>query len=105
MQSTENLIGRFVTYIIDPAILLIFSAGFLVFMWGMVQFLINVDNATKREEGKQHMIWGVIGMLIMISVYGILALLDNTFQLGALNGNIDTSRIDNVTAPINFGGQ
>ena len=105
MQSTQNLIGRFVTYIIDPAILLIFSAGFLMFMWGMVQFLINVENSSKREEGKQHMIWGVVGMLIMISVYGILSLLDNTFQLGALNGNIDTSRINNITAPINFGGQ
>lgn len=103
--STENLIDRFVTYIIDPAILLVFAAGFFMFIWGLVQFLINVENSSKREEGKMHMLWGMVGMLIMISVYGILALLDNTFQLGALQGNIDTSRINNVTAPINFGGQ
>ena len=100
MAATENLIGRFVTYIIDPAILVVFSFGFLIFMWGLVQFLVNVENSSKREEGKQHMLWGIVGMLIMVSVYGIIALLDNTFQLGALNGgNFDVNRAGNVSAP------
>jgi hypothetical protein len=102
MQNAQNLLVKFNDVIIKPTILLIFSAGFLIFMWGLVQFMMNVENPTKREEGKTHMVWGLVGMLIMCGVYGILALLDNTFQLGALNGTVDMTRINNVTTPPGF---
>ena len=102
MQATSNLIERFVTYIINPAILLVFAAGFLMFMWGLVVFMANVENESKRKEGKSHMLWGIVGMFIMVSVYGIVALLDNTFQLGALQGTVDINRINNVSLPANF---
>jgi hypothetical protein len=102
MQSASNLIDRFVAYIINPAIMLIFAAGFFMFMWGLVVFMANVENESKRKEGKAHMLWGIAGMFIMVSVYGILALLDNTFQLGALQGTVDINRINNVSQPANF---
>ena len=94
--------GRFVTYVIDPAILVVFAAGFFLFIWGLVQFLWNLNSGGDNKEGKQHMIWGVVGMLIMISVYGILSLLDNTFGFGALSGQMDMSRFNDVTVPGNF---
>ena len=44
------------------------------------------------------MLWGIVGMLIMVSVYGILSLLDNTFGLGTFNGtSTDKSSSINVT--------
>jgi hypothetical protein len=101
MTAATNLIDKFTTYIIDPAILLIFSFGFLMFVWGLVQFMMNVQQGNEKSvnDGKQHMLWGIVGMLIMISVYGIIALIDNTFQLGVLQGNSNYNNINNVTAP------
>lgn len=102
MNAASNLVSKFVDYIINPAILIIFSAGFFLFLWGLVQFLWNLDEGA-QSNGKQHMLWGIVGMLIMISVYGIIGLIDNTFDLNI--SNPDISRMENVTAPANFYGQ
>ena len=102
MNAASNLVNKFVDYIINPAILIIFAAGFFLFVWGLVQFLWNLDEGA-QSDGKQHMLWGIVGMLIMISVYGIIGLIDNSFGLQI--SNPDISRINNVTAPANFTGQ
>lgn len=91
---------RIVTYIIDPALLLIFALGFLLFVYGLVEFLWKINGEGDTKEGKQHMIWGIVGMLIMISVYGILDIIDNTFGLDF--SNPDASRINSVVVPSNL---
>lgn len=91
--------NKFVTLIIDPAILVVFAAGFLLFIYGLVEFLVAINQGGDTTEGKNHMVWGIVGMLIMISVYGIIALLDNTFGLDIANP--DVSRINNI-APGTF---
>lgn len=100
----REILNNFVTYIINPAILLVFTAGFFMFVWGLVQFLMALNSGGENEEGKKHMLWGVIGMFIMASVYGILALLDNTFELGAFSGTPDMSRYENINLPQNLFG-
>lgn len=102
MNAAGNLIDRLVTYIIDPIILLVFAAGFFLFVWGLVQFLWKLDEGA-QTSGKQHMLWGIVGMLIMVSVYGIIALIDDTFDLDLANP--DMSRLNNITAPADFGGR
>ncbi|MEK9153911.1 MAG: hypothetical protein AAB798_00400 [Patescibacteria group bacterium] len=104
-MSGEQLLINFRDFIINPAILLIFTAGFFLFVWGLVQFLLNLDQGGENEDGKKHILWGIVGMFIMASVYGILALLDNTFDLGAFSGTPDMSRYENINLPQNlFGG-
>ncbi|KKW45584.1 MAG: hypothetical protein UY98_C0042G0007 [Candidatus Kaiserbacteria bacterium GW2011_GWA2_58_9] len=98
----EQLLTNFVTYIIDPAILVIFTAGFFLFVWGLVQFIVALNQGGEHEEGKQHMLWGIIGMFVMASVYGIITLLDNTFDLGAFSSTPDMSRWQDINIPYNF---
>lgn len=100
--AANDVIGRFTTYIIDPMILVLFTAGLFLFMWGLVSFLWSMKDGDMKggDTGKQHMIWGLVGMLIMISVYGIISMLDSTFGLNTFNGNINTNV--NTTVPNNF---
>ncbi|MBI4068277.1 hypothetical protein HY413_02615 [Candidatus Kaiserbacteria bacterium] len=98
-MSGAQILENFVTYIINPAILVVFTAGFFLFVWGLVQFLLNLDQEGKREEHLQHMLWGIVGMFVMASVYGILALLDNTFGLDAFSGTPDMSRWQDINLP------
>ena len=68
-----------------------------------MEFLWNLNEGGENKEGKQHMLWGIVGMLIMISVWGILDILDNTFGLDFRNP--DVSRAGNLNIPPNlFGG-
>ncbi len=102
LEGTE-LLNRFVTYIIDPAILLVFTAGFLVFVWGIFEMILAVSQGKDATDGKMHLLWGLVGMLIMVSVYGIVALIDNTFGLDPTNPDI--GRFENIQTGANFFGQ
>jgi hypothetical protein len=55
------------------------SLALVVFLWGIVVFIGNSGDETKREEGKKHMLWGVIGLFVMVVVWGIVALLTVIF--------------------------
>jgi hypothetical protein len=109
MPTPTALLDRFVTLIIDPTILLVFSAGFLLFLWGLVVFIFNLGEGGENTEGKQHMLWGIIGMLVMVGVFGIIALLNNTFKLGvgsdARSYEPDMSRLKDINSAYNFVGQ
>lgn len=100
MDTVSSIIGRFETYIVDPVLLILFAGGFFFFVYGLVEFLITMNQGGEKNEGKEHMIWGVVGMLIMVSVYGIISLLDNTFDLQI--GNPDVSRVQNVDPGMSF---
>ena len=54
------------------------SISVLVFVYGAVEFIAGADNDQKRSDGKRHLIWGVIGIFIMVSVFGILNVLVRT---------------------------
>ncbi len=75
----------YITCIINKSVIpLIFALATAVFLWGMVRFLfINVGEETKREQGKQFMIWGVIALAVMLSVWGLVGVLRSTFNLGS----------------------
>lgn len=102
MEAAQGLVNKFVDLIIDPAILLIFSFAFVVFLYGLVEFMWDLNQGGETRKGTQHMLYGIVGMLIMVSVWGIIALLDNTFGLQI--SNPDVSRLENITAPANFFG-
>lgn len=90
MLLGTDVFDNLITYILNPLILLIFSFGFLVFLWGLLEFLNNGANPSKSNEGKEHMIWGVVGMFVMVSVAGIINLIVSTFGL-TLPPNVSAS--------------
>lgn len=63
---------NFVNYTIAP---LFYILAFLVFTIGMVRFFFLEQGEEGREKGKQLMLWGIIGFVVMSSVWGIVNLL------------------------------
>ncbi len=68
------------TQIINPLITVLFAVAIVVFMFGVIEFLANTDNEEKRDTGKKHMIWGIVGLFIMASAIGIMHLIINTIS-------------------------
>ena len=81
MDALIAFVGKVVDNIINPFILLLFAVALAVFFWGMTQFILGADDETKRSAGKQHMVWGVVGLFIMVGVFGIMAVLLRTFGI------------------------
>ncbi len=79
-MSTSQIASSLTNAIINPLIALIFAAGLLVFVWGLIEFLWGLNgigDSTKKEEGKMHMLWGILGMFVMVAAFSILTLLAN----------------------------
>ena len=64
--------------IINPLIYFIFALAIFYFLYGLAKYLLNPDNEEIRKSNKQHMMWGIFGMFIMIAVFGILNLILTT---------------------------
>ncbi|MBY0473241.1 hypothetical protein K2Q00_03115 [Patescibacteria group bacterium] len=67
--------------IINPLLILLFAAGLTVFVYGVAEFFFKFNiqgDEHSKEYGKQHMLWGIVGMFVMASALGIIAVIQNT---------------------------
>lgn len=80
MNTIADFVRKIETGILNPLINLLFVLATLIFLWGIVQYVIGSQGDEKKlAQGKQLMIWGVIGMFIMASAWGIVNLLCGFF--------------------------
>lgn len=79
MSNAGNaLISNIANAIIDPVIKLAFAIAFLVFLWGVFQYVKGADNEDARTLGVRHMTWGIIGLAIMFAAKAIVNLIGAT---------------------------
>ena len=70
---------QFFTCIIQVSIIpLIVAIGVILFVYGVVKF-IGTDQPAEREQGKQFMIWGIVGLAVIFFVWGLVQILGDTF--------------------------
>lgn len=78
--------------ILNPLIFLAFGISFVYFLYSGVKFLSLDAGDTKRKETRDAMMWGIVGMVIMFSVFGIIQFVLATFGLS--RGDIPASAWD-----------
>lgn len=76
-----NFVATFNQVILFPLIALLMGVAFLVFVWGVVEYVMNAENEQGRQQGVKHITWGIIGLVVMVSAFAILALAVATFGL------------------------
>ncbi len=76
--SLDSFIGNVNRIIINPLITFLFALAVLFFLYGVFEFLMNQDNEEKKTQGKRHMIWGILGMTIMMGVFAIMNMIVRT---------------------------
>ncbi len=84
-EAAGKLIGKINKIIINPLIVLVFAIALVVFLYGLYEMLANGESEEERTKGKQHMLWGVIGMFIMVSVFTIMQLVIDTIGIDYIN--------------------
>lgn len=65
------------TYLVPGAIAL----EIILFIAGIIIYVANGDNDTKRKEGSQFMLWGLLAIFVTLSVWGLVAIIRNTLQI------------------------
>lgn len=81
----HGLLGKINEHVINPAISVLFALAFLLFVSGLLGFFKNRDSDEALQKGKQHITWGIIGMVIMVSVFGIMKFIIKTFDVKGID--------------------
>lgn len=81
VAEARSFVQTLTTVILEPFIYLLLAVAFLVFVWGVAQYVFNANSDQGRETGRRHMIYGLIGLFIMVSAWSILSIAAGTFGL------------------------
>ena len=80
-MDITTLLQSISRFILNPLIVLAFAVASLVFFWGIFQFISSETADAARDEGKRKIFWGLFGIFIMISAYGLIRLILGTFGI------------------------
>lgn len=83
LDKVNQFLGKVIEQIINPLILLLAASAFVLFLWGVFEF-IRPGNVEKREEGKRAILWGIIGLTIIFGAYGIINIALGTFNIAPI---------------------
>ncbi len=70
--------------IIKSVIPLLFTLATVGFVWGVIKYFLNPESEDERKKGKNYMLWGLIALFVMISVWGLVNVFSNTFGVKTL---------------------
>ena len=87
-NSTLKDVLCFATRLINDSVIpFIFAVATALFVWGAVKFfIINADEEAQRDQGRQFMIWGIVALAVMLSIWGLVGILTSTF--GVPDGSV-----------------
>ena len=85
MAVLNSFLLKVVTQIINPIILLLSAGAFIVFLWGVFEFVVHAGDAKNREDGRKAILWGLVGLVIIFGAYGIINVVLGTFDVGQYN--------------------
>ena len=83
--TLDSFIGNVDTLIINPLILFLFALAVVYFLYGVLEFIMNQENEEKKTAGKSHMLWGIIGIVIMMGVFVIMNMILSTLGITGIN--------------------
>lgn len=82
-KTASQLVDSIKSQIIFPVISLFFVLATVVFLWGVIEMIIGADSEDKRTQGKRHMIYGILGLFIMVAAGAIISMLCQFAGIGA----------------------
>ena len=79
VQDFQGMLCK-IAEILGAILPVLVALGVVYFVWGVVTYVIASDEEAKKT-GRNRIIYGIIGLAIIISLWGIVRILGNTFGL------------------------
>lgn len=73
--SAIVLLTEQVQNIINALLPIVVALALLFFFWNLVKFIFNAGDDEARAEGKKSMLWGILTLFIIVSIWGIIGFL------------------------------
>jgi glucose uptake protein GlcU len=76
-----TLLGKIADLILNPLIILGFVIATIFLFYGIAEMIWKADDSGGLEKNRDNVKYGIIGLFVMFSVYGILNLIVHTFGI------------------------
>lgn len=77
-SSFDSILTTITSEIVEPINMLLSAGALIYFLWGVYDFVKGADSSGSRDTGIQHMIWGLFGLVLTISVQGFISVIKST---------------------------
>jgi succinate dehydrogenase/fumarate reductase cytochrome b subunit len=81
-QALSNFLNALNTHVLVPIMTLLALAAFAYFIYGVVMYIRDAGDPEKRKTGNKHLLWGIIGLVIIFGANAIIAILRSMIGLG-----------------------
>lgn len=89
LSKTTSFFENAKDLVSDTLIPIAFLLALLFFFWGVAKYIWS--EGTAKSEGRQIMIWGIVALFVMSSVWGLVSLLRDELDLDtSTQGTIPT---------------
>ena len=78
--TVDDIIARFADNILNPIIWLLVAAGVVWFFWNVVLMIWHSDDMEAIKTGRRNLLWGAVGVAIMVSAIGIINVIKATVE-------------------------
>ncbi|MEK7162538.1 MAG: hypothetical protein AAB730_01610 [Patescibacteria group bacterium] len=97
-MALQLIIAR-ITALLDSVLPLLFILATIVFLWGVILYITAGGDEEKRKEGRNYIIYGLIGLFVMVAVWGIVNIMIGFFFPDGLPRTLEIPRIPGATTP------
>lgn len=64
--------------LLNSVVPVLIALGVVYFIWGVVSYVLGSDEEAKKK-GRDKMIYGLIGIVVIVSIWGLVSILKSTF--------------------------
>jgi len=64
--------------VLDLIVPIVFALALIFFFYGIAQFIRSAGDTKTLESGKNKMVWGIVGLFVMVSILGIIRYLGDS---------------------------
>ena len=104
--SNICMVAQNVLYIINNVLVpVLFAIAFIVFLYGIAKaYIFSAGDETEVKKGHQLLLWGIIAFVVMISLWGLVNVVANTFGLAGYYAPPTPSSISPYGSAVQQGG-
>ena len=96
VTNADTLITK-IDDLVNSAVWLFISLAVLFIIWNAVMFIIKAGT-DDRKKYQSAVLWGIVGLFVILSIWGLVYILSNTLSVD--NGSGQTNAQDSVNSLI-----
>lgn len=84
-QDFGGLVGVLIPIVVSLAV--------LAFFWGLAKYVFAAGDESAKDQGKRIMIWGGIALFVIFSIWGIIRIVQQSFEIDLNNSALDAGSL------------